>query len=326
MLWNHRRVLIRRAHEADAEQIGLIHVRSWQGAYQGLLPQDYLDQLDPARRAEGWRRALREAADVFVATDDTRVVGFVSFGPSRDADAAEAGAGGGAHVGEVIAIYLLPEAWGTGAGRQLMQAAVSRLASVGCIEATLWVLDTNARARDFYAKAGWTEDSAVQTDDSRGFPITEVRYRRKLPQIHLRPARPDEAAKLSDLAIRSKAHWGYDQAFLDACRPRLTFTDVSAVTVAEADGELRGFYALEANGELAHLWIDPAWIGTGIGRRLFRDAVERASAAGCTALHIDADPHSEGFYLAMGARRTGETPSPVRPGRTLPRLTIDCRS
>ena len=35
---------------------------------------------------------------------------------------------------------------------------------------------------------------------------------------------PDEAAALSGLALRSKGYWGYDAAFLDACRAELTLT------------------------------------------------------------------------------------------------------
>jgi hypothetical protein len=44
----------------------------------------------------------------------------------------------------------------------------------------LWVLDTNDRARRFYVLAGWAEDGASKTDGSRGFDITEVRYRKTL--------------------------------------------------------------------------------------------------------------------------------------------------
>ena len=54
-------------------------------------------------------------------------------------------------------------------------------ATAGFTQATLWVLESNARARQFYAKGGWVEDGAVTQDDSHGFPISEVRYRRQLP-------------------------------------------------------------------------------------------------------------------------------------------------
>lgn len=170
---------VRPASPADAAQLATIHVRSWQGAYQGLVPQEYLDRLDPADRVERWRRIVRvtdwSRGGVLVLAAGAELLGFASFGPARDEDADPA------QVAQLATIYLLPEGWGKGLGRQLMAAALERLAAAGYAQATLWVLDSNVRARRFYANGGWAEDGAVQQDDSLGFPITEVRYRRPLP-------------------------------------------------------------------------------------------------------------------------------------------------
>ncbi len=144
----------------------------------------------------------------------------------------------------------------------------------------------------------------------------------------LRPARPDEADLLSDLAVRSKAHWGYDAGFLAVSRVLLAVRpdDVAErrVTVAEVAGEVAGFYALEgtaADAELSLMFVEPARIGGGIGRRLWGHAVATAAAAGITSFAIDSDPFAEEFYLAMGAVRAGTSPSAVVRGRELPRLT-----
>ena len=59
-----------------------------------------------------------------------------------------------------------------------MDAALGRLAEAGFHQATLWVLDTNVRARRFYEAAGWSADGTVKRDERLGFPIREVRYRR----------------------------------------------------------------------------------------------------------------------------------------------------
>jgi GNAT superfamily N-acetyltransferase len=149
----------------------------------------------------------------------------------------------------------------------------------------------------------------------------------------LRAARPDEAGVLSELAVRSKAYWGYDQDFLDACRAELSFgaADVLArrIVVAESAGRVSGFYSLDGQppvGELGNLWLEPVAIGTGLGRRLWQHALEVARAAGFTVLRIEADPHAEGFYLAMGAQPAGTTPSGSITGRTLPLLTMQLRS
>ncbi len=143
----------------------------------------------------------------------------------------------------------------------------------------------------------------------------------------LRPARPDEAGPLSELALRSKGHWGYDAAFLEACRDELTLTpdDVVArpVTVAERDGRVAGFSALAGGPpevELAMLFVDPDAIGTGVGRALWTWAVRTAAGLGADRLTIDSDPGAEPFYLAMGAYRVGEAASGSVPGRVLPRL------
>jgi GNAT superfamily N-acetyltransferase len=100
------------------------------------------------------------------------LLGFASYSPSRDSDADPS------RVGEIGAIYLLPGAWGKGIGRRLMEATLSCLATAGFAQVTLWVLDSNVRARRFYEAGGWCADGGQKFDESRGFPITQVRYRR----------------------------------------------------------------------------------------------------------------------------------------------------
>jgi L-amino acid N-acyltransferase YncA len=103
-------------------------VGTWKGAYRGLLPDEHLDAMDVARWTVGWQRVLagerQRAATVVAVGGDGGVVGFVDVIPSRDDDAAP-------DTGEVTSIYVLPSAWGTGAGRALMAAAVDRLRENG---------------------------------------------------------------------------------------------------------------------------------------------------------------------------------------------------
>lgn len=145
----------------------------------------------------------------------------------------------------------------------------------------------------------------------------------------IRPARPDEAAALSALALRAKAHWGYDAAFLAACRDDLTLTAEEIATdtirVATIDGQPRGIYGLRRAGEsveLTDLWVEPTAIGKGLGRALWNDAVAAARAGGARELLVQSDPHAEGFYRAMGAARIGTKPSTVFPGKELPLLRL----
>ncbi|GAA3777682.1 GNAT family N-acetyltransferase [Micromonospora maritima] len=168
-------VIIRGATERDADALAVVHVRTWQETYCGKVPQEYLDQLDPAHRRQGWRQWIQQdrppAGTLVLDHERDGVIGFINVSPSRDTDTDPQ------LVGEIVAVYLLPTFWGQGAGRLLMEAGMLRLAKAGYREIVLWVLETNGRARRFYEAGGWRADGSKKTDDSRGFPYVEVRYR-----------------------------------------------------------------------------------------------------------------------------------------------------
>jgi len=147
----------------------------------------------------------------------------------------------------------------------------------------------------------------------------------------IRPASVDEAAVLTTIALDAKRYWGYPEHWIKHWEEDLTispeFISDNHVYVAEADGEIRGFYALCVSGEkaeLEHMWVTPASIGSGIGKELFLDAMERAAALDVRNVQITADPNAAGFYKRMGATQIGETDAPVdgQP-RKLPRLKIN---
>ena len=132
---------------------------SWRATYRGMVPDGYLDRLSVEEREARWREALVGGSQcVLVAEGGDGVIGFASFGPSRDADA-------GADVGEIPAIYVEPSAIGTRVGRALFEAATSALREAGYRRATLWVLEANERARRFYERAGWAWDGTVDRHD-----------------------------------------------------------------------------------------------------------------------------------------------------------------
>lgn len=171
---------IRPARIEDAEALARVHVRSWQAAYIGLIPQQYLDNLVvDARRLDRWNRTLAETAwprsGTLVAVLDDRVVAFVGISPSRDDDQDSA------TVGEVQAIYAVPEVWRRGIGCALMTSAMAALTDAGYSFATLWVLDTNRRARKFYEAGPWRIDGATKREHAGQFVFQEIRYRCELP-------------------------------------------------------------------------------------------------------------------------------------------------
>jgi GNAT superfamily N-acetyltransferase len=171
-------VEIRRARDDDAAAIAAVHVRSWQETYRGLLPQDYLDALDPARRVPLWERTLAATdwprAGTHIAELNGAVVGFANVCPTRDAD------GDPVATGELASIYLHPTVWGKGFGRELMIASLQTLSEAGFARATLWVLDNNSRAVGFYGKGGWRADGATKSERLGDVLLNELRYRRLL--------------------------------------------------------------------------------------------------------------------------------------------------
>jgi GNAT superfamily N-acetyltransferase len=162
---------VRRAHPDDAEAVETIRIRGWRTAYRHVFPPDDLDGL--AIDAARWRRRLSlppPGWSTFVVEDgERRVVGFASVGPSRD----EQG------PGELYAIYVDPDAWSTGAGRELMARAEEQLRREYDV-AYLWVLEDNPRARTFYERAGWAPDGSRKAEERFGVRAPEVRYRKEL--------------------------------------------------------------------------------------------------------------------------------------------------
>ena len=148
------------------------------------------------------------------------------------------------------------------------------------------------------------------------------------PLPRIRVARVDEAPALSQLCFRSKAAWGYDEAFMALVRVALKVSPVQIsagdvwVTTG-ADGEVAGMVALGPSEEpntldLDKLFVEPRQIRTGVGRALLAHSMIEARRRGAHRLTILADPYAAGFYQRNGARRIGEAPSDAIPGRSQP--------
>lgn len=165
-------IRIREAEPKDAEGIARVHVRSWQVAYRGQLSDRFLDALSVEDRLEQHRMALETPGvhRTWVAEEDGRVVGFAVTGPSQDADADE-------RTGELYALYLEPDRYGRGIGKLLCDQALADLRERGFRTATLWVLETNERARRFYERQGWSPDGLATRERVDCEMRPTVRYR-----------------------------------------------------------------------------------------------------------------------------------------------------
>jgi GNAT superfamily N-acetyltransferase len=145
--------------------------------------------------------------------------------------------------------------------------------------------------------------------------------------ISVRSARVGESESLTALCVRSKAHWGYDAAFMRRSRESLTVSDSEIVDgrvlVAERQGLVFGVARVEPDGELGLMFVDPRTINRGVGRALFEAAVALARRLGAKRMAILADPNAAPFYERMGARFVSQAPSDAIPGRTLPLYEYD---
>lgn len=173
------RALVRPAVPDDAEAVAAVHIASWQAAYRGQLPDDFLDGLESQfrARADFWRQEIASPRttthEIWVATLAGHLRGFVALGPARDANSRV--------TGEVYAIYVHPNTWRQGLGTMLFTRAMTRLAALGFSKTILWVLQSNTPARRFYELAGWSADGRTKLETlPGGIELREVCYQKKI--------------------------------------------------------------------------------------------------------------------------------------------------
>jgi GNAT superfamily N-acetyltransferase len=133
--------------------------------------------------------------------------------------------------------------------------------------------------------------------------------------IRIREGAEADFERLRAIAVEAKAHWGYDRALVEEWAQGGDFEPESLrrrlLYVAEEDGRPVAWAALIPRGEvgwLEDLWVDPAWIGRGLGRALFEHVADEARQRGARRLEWEAEPNAQGFYRHMGAayRRDSE--------------------
>ena len=156
----------------DAAGIARVQTLAWREAYAGLLPDEFLAREVPT---ELWAQRLTELEPptaCFVAQRGPNIVGFALAGapPAEEREDDPT-------VGQVYAIYVLAEAWGSGVGYRLHLATVSALVDAGFAAAVLWVLAGNQRAIDFYRRQGWVDDSEQRQEEMDGQILDVQRYR-----------------------------------------------------------------------------------------------------------------------------------------------------
>lgn len=140
--------IIRPAHMADMNDVGGIVAASWHHTFRGILPDTYLTTISLDVQADRHKQTLTRAmVQYYVATVNSKVIGFVSFGPIRGS--------AGPQPYEIYALYISPEWTGRGVGRRLLQQALSEVARSDASGAFLTALSANPNL-SFYMKLGGT--------------------------------------------------------------------------------------------------------------------------------------------------------------------------
>lgn len=156
---------IRPANPNDANQIANVHVRCWQEAYRGIIPDDYLSSLKTEPREAMWTRALNADKSVFVATDNGEIIGFANGGNNKKQDG---------YQGELFTCYLLQAYHHKGIGSKLFDAVKADLEERKLLPFTTWVLANNPACRFYEAKGGKVIEERM--DNIGGADLKELCY------------------------------------------------------------------------------------------------------------------------------------------------------
>ncbi len=164
-------IVIRPAQIQDAPKIARVHIESWKTTYRGIVPDAFLESLDPATRAKQFAEELIAASPdrfIFVGEDERReLVGFVSGGKERKG--LEPG------TGELYAIYLLKERQRQGNGKRLLKACSDELKRRGYGKMVLFTMEENAY-KGFYESVGGVLEPCDQGVEIGGQQFKLLKY------------------------------------------------------------------------------------------------------------------------------------------------------
>ena len=159
-------VTLRSAAPPDAGGVARVHVRSWQAAYRGLLPADFLTGLQPADWAAGYTFDAQDPATTVAVDSRSGIVGFatVSIAPP---------------LARLMAMYVDPDLWGHGVGSQLLKQAMDSFRTAGCTVAELWVMTATSVHSTFTAHMDGTQWPPTSGKMSEGSKLTRSAFRRR---------------------------------------------------------------------------------------------------------------------------------------------------
>ena len=141
----------------------------------------------------------------------------------------------------------------------------------------------------------------------------------------IRDARSAEQRSLTELQRRASMHWeAYREQLVahpEAVELPVDQIEAGLVRVAELGLDVVGFAVLlqQAQGacELDGLFVEPAHMGSGVGRALVEDAMRIARERGATAIEVVANPEAVAFYRRLGFTGAEQVPTRFGPARRM---------
>lgn len=158
-------IIVRDMELADCPAVASIHVRGWQAAYRGMMPDSFLDSLDISQRTERWQNNLgRNNCMNLVAEQDGQIMAFGGGGVNRSLSIVP-------HLpNELWALYTDPNLWGQGAGRAIMTEFATRIQTPYLV----WVARENHPALKFYARMGGKQLTHTKNEEVGGGQVPHV--------------------------------------------------------------------------------------------------------------------------------------------------------
>lgn len=166
---------VREATMRDAKAVAAVHNASLQAALEPWCDPAAMPVVPVEKRAAYWKEAIEFIEpQVHVACIGDEIVGFVGFDRSRDPKTPNT-------MGEIWAIYVLPDHWSGGAGLALWDAAREALIDEGCTSVSAWLPIGCERTMRFFDLAGFKREmNTARTTPSGKGKIEEMRVKRAI--------------------------------------------------------------------------------------------------------------------------------------------------
>lgn len=151
--------MIKQVTSKNIDDAGYIHSKSWQASHKGIVNNKFLITYTRKQQTGVLKSELKiESNKAYMIYEKNIPLGIINLNIAK---------------GKIKCLYVLPECWGKGYGKQLLLHGIQELRQ--CEKIFLIVMNVNRRARKFYEKNGFVY-SGEEKFLSKEKCITEMKY------------------------------------------------------------------------------------------------------------------------------------------------------